>query len=96
MQARDRGTVLRPPRIHRPDLIRGGAVSSALELEREIYFARISHHHGISGWNLEGIGDILQPNLDETKRLPQPDRDRPLDEVIEDFGRRLRPGGPDD
>jgi hypothetical protein len=33
--------------------------------------------------------------LDETKRLPHPDRDRPLDEVIEDFGRRLRPSGPD-
>lgn len=33
--------------------------------------------------------------MDEAKRLPQPDRDRPLDEVIEDFGRRLRPGGPD-
>jgi len=33
--------------------------------------------------------------LNEQSRLPLPDRDRPLDEVIEDFGRRLRPGGPD-
>ncbi len=33
--------------------------------------------------------------MDEAKRLPQPDRDSPLDEVIEDFRRRLRPGGPD-
>lgn len=33
--------------------------------------------------------------MDETKRLPQPDRDRPLDEVIKDLERRLRPSGPD-
>lgn len=32
--------------------------------------------------------------MDEAKRLPQPDSDRPLDEVIKDFGRRLRPSGP--
>lgn len=37
----------------------------------------------------------LPPDLDEAKQLPQPDRDRPLDEVIKDFGRRLRPGGSD-
>ncbi|MEO5915775.1 MAG: hypothetical protein ABIS50_16185 [Luteolibacter sp.] len=33
--------------------------------------------------------------MDETNRLPLPNRDRPLYEVIQDFGRRLRPGGPD-
>lgn len=33
--------------------------------------------------------------MDEAERLPQPDRDRTLDEVIENFGRRLRPSGPD-
>lgn len=31
--------------------------------------------------------------LNETAALPQPDRDRPLLEVIEEFGERLRPGG---
>ena len=33
--------------------------------------------------------------MDGTKQLPHPDRDRPLDEVICNFGRRLRPDGPD-
>jgi hypothetical protein len=33
--------------------------------------------------------------LNEQFRLPLPDRDRPLDEVISNFGRCLRPGGPD-
>jgi hypothetical protein len=31
--------------------------------------------------------------LNERPPLPQPDRDRPLHEVIEEFGERLRPGG---
>lgn len=33
------------------------------------------------------------PPLNETAPLPEPDRDRPLLEVIEEFGERLRPGG---
>lgn len=32
--------------------------------------------------------------LDEPARLPCPDQDRPLDEVLADFGRCLRPDGP--
>ncbi len=32
--------------------------------------------------------------MNEPARLPRPDRDRPLHEVIEDFGERVRPGGP--
>ena len=32
--------------------------------------------------------------MDEPARLPQPDRDRPLHEVIQDFGRCLCPDGP--
>ena len=32
--------------------------------------------------------------MNERPPLPQPDRDRPLHEVIEEFGERLRPGGP--
>jgi hypothetical protein len=32
--------------------------------------------------------------LNEKANLPRPDRDRPLDEVIEDFARRVCPGGP--
>ena len=31
--------------------------------------------------------------MNETSALPQPDRDRPLIEVIEEFGERVRPGG---
>ena len=34
--------------------------------------------------------------MDEQNRLPLPDRDCPLHEVIEDFGRSLRPSGADD
>lgn len=33
--------------------------------------------------------------MDEQYRLPIPDRDRPLEEVIQDFARCLCPGGPD-
>jgi hypothetical protein len=32
--------------------------------------------------------------LNEEANLPLPDRDRPLDEVIKDFSRRVCPGGP--
>ncbi len=32
--------------------------------------------------------------MNEEANLPLPDRDRPLDEVIEDFARRVCPGGP--
>lgn len=39
--------------------------------------------------------NTLPYNLDEENRLPLPHLDRPLNEVIEDFSRRLRPGGPD-
>lgn len=41
--------------------------------------------------NSSGLGTILL--LNETAALPQPDRDRPLLEVIEEFGERLRPSG---
>ena len=34
----------------------------------------------------------MQP-LNERPSLPQPDRDRPLHEVVKEFGERLRPGG---
>ncbi|MDB6078382.1 MAG: hypothetical protein JWO82_2129 [Akkermansiaceae bacterium] len=33
--------------------------------------------------------------MDDQSRLPRPDRDRSLHEVIQDFGASLRPGGPD-
>jgi hypothetical protein len=39
-------------------------------------------------------GSLLYFRLDEPARLPQTDRDRPLREVLEDFGRCLRPDGP--
>ncbi len=35
-------------------------------------------------------------NLDEKNRLPQPDRDCSLHEVIKNFGASLRLNGPDD
>ena len=32
--------------------------------------------------------------MNETSRLPLPDRDRPLNEAIKEFARRIHPGGP--
>ncbi len=64
-------------------------------MDREIYFARISSHGRNFALEPPPHKRYSPPNLDEAKRLPQPDHDRPLYEVIEDFGRRLRPGGPD-
>lgn len=38
---------------------------------------------------------LLSRWLNETEPLPEPDRDRPLNEVRNDFGGRLRPSGQD-
>ena len=72
-----------PPRIYRPDL-RTHDLTFVVPRHRQNFALEPRQH-----------STYLPPNFDEAKRLPQQDRDSPLDEVIKDFARRLRPGGPD-
>ena len=72
-----------PPRIYRPDL-RTHDLTFVVPRHRQNFALEPRQH-----------STYLPPNFDEAKRLPQQDRDSPLDEVIKDFARRLRPSGPD-
>ena len=54
-----------------------------------------SHTWEFSRWNSLRTPDNLFGTLDEQDQLPLPHRDRSLDEVIQDFARRLCPSGPD-